>query len=497
MQMRKQLGWVLAALLMASSTAWGQSTNGAIQGVVKDSSGGVVPDVALTLRNVITDQTVGTTVTGPEGEYAFRNLAPAKYTIEALKTGFQLVTQSNLEVALGGTLRVDITLPVGAQEQRVEVVGGASLLGVTGAQEHGISPETLQQLPLLMNSGPRAAVGFATLMPGVSTGGGNNAFDARINGGLQSGDEASLDGVSMQEGFMSQNGMVSIFQDFPMSPDMVSEVKVLTSSYAPEYGSSTGAQIMAVSKSGGSSYHGSVFDFHRDDGLKAKQWGASDNPFFKRDNFGVNVGGPGKVPGLWNDTWKTYFYFDYEGYRQKGGSNAPTLSIPSLAERTGDFRDWRDAQRQPDPDLRSGDPSLRRARRLHQGSVHGLRRPHAERDLCRPDRRRGETLSRRAAEPDQRRPAQQLPGAADSGLDPRRHRLLHGPRRRAGEVERPRLLHVLAPDGAGEVCLDAAAVDCQRVVLGSAELVGQPVQLRPDDLEQHPEPHGDGLPEPQ
>jgi hypothetical protein len=86
-----------------------------------------------------------------------------------------------------------------------------------------------------MNSGPRAAVSFATLMPGVSTAGGNNAFDARINGGLQSGDEASLDGVSMQEGFMSQSGMVSIFQDFPMSPDMVSEVKVLTSSYAPEY----------------------------------------------------------------------------------------------------------------------------------------------------------------------------------------------------------------------------------------------------------------------
>ena len=76
-------------------------------------------------------------------------------------------------------------------------------------------------------------------MPGVSTGGGINAFDARINGGLQSGDEATVDGVSMQQGFMSQGGMVSIFQDFPMSPDMVSEVKVLTSNYAPEYGSST------------------------------------------------------------------------------------------------------------------------------------------------------------------------------------------------------------------------------------------------------------------
>ncbi len=194
-----------------------------------------------------------------------------------------------------------------------------------------------------MNSGPRAAAGFAILMPGVSTGGAANAFDARINGGLQSGDEATVDGVSMQQGFMSQGGMVSIFQDFPMTPDMVSEVKVLTSNYAPEYGATTGGQIMAVTKSGGSSFHGSVFDYHRDDSLKAKQWGQAEKPEFRRDNYGVNIGGPVKVPGLFGERVKSYFYFDYEGYRQTGGSNSPTLSIPSLRERTGDFTDWRDA----------------------------------------------------------------------------------------------------------------------------------------------------------
>src|SRR5205814_10264993 len=121
-----------------------------------------------------------------------------------------------------------------------------------------------QELLLLLTGGPRAAASFASLMPGVSTGGGANAFDARMNGGLQSGDEATVDGVSMQQSFMSQGGMVSIFQDFPMSPDIVSEVKVLTSNYSPEYGSSLSGQIMAVTKSGGSNFHGAVFDFHRD-----------------------------------------------------------------------------------------------------------------------------------------------------------------------------------------------------------------------------------------
>jgi hypothetical protein len=137
--------------------------------------------------------------------------------------------------------------------------------------------------------------------------------------------------------------MVSIFQDFPMSPDMVSEVKVLTSNYAPEYGSSTGGQIMAITKSGGSSYHGAGFEYHRDDSLRAKQWGATKKPEFNRNNYGGNLGGPAKVPGLWSDRVKSYFYFDYEGYRQTGGSNSPTLSIPSLKERSGDFTDWRDS----------------------------------------------------------------------------------------------------------------------------------------------------------
>ena len=191
------------------------------------------PSTALTLRNIATDQTVATTVSGAEGEYAFRNLAPGKYEVTAVKDGFQQVSLNDVVVPLGTQVRVDVTLPVGGLQDRVEVTSGTSVLNTTATQEHGITPETLQQLPLLMNSGPRAAAGFAILMPGVSTGGGSNAFDARINGGLQSGDEATVDGVSMQQGFMSQGGMVSIFQDFPMSPDMVSEVKVLTSNYAP------------------------------------------------------------------------------------------------------------------------------------------------------------------------------------------------------------------------------------------------------------------------
>ena len=285
-------------VLLAPATSSAQTVNGAIVGVVQDSSGGVVPDVALTLRNIARDEIVNTVISGPDGSFAFRNLAPAKYEVQATKDGFNPVSFPDVEVTLGSQVRVDVSLTAGGVTERVEVLGGTSVLATTATQEHGIAPETLNQLPLLMNSGPRAAATFATLMPGVSTGGGNNAFDARINGGLQSGDEASLDGVSMQQGFMSQGGMVSIFQDFPMSPDMVSEVKVLTSNYAPEYGSSTGGQIMAVTKSGGSSFHGAAFEFHRDESLKATQWGADEQAGVQaRTTTAPTSAGPPRCPG--------------------------------------------------------------------------------------------------------------------------------------------------------------------------------------------------------
>jgi hypothetical protein len=320
-----------------------QTVNGAIVGVVQDASGAVVPDVALTLRNIARDEIVGTTISGPEGSFAFRNLSPAKYEVQATKDGFNPVSMPDVEVTLGSQVRVVVVVTAGAVTERVEVFGGTSVLGTTATQEHGISPETLNQLPLQFGTGPRAAATFALLMPGVSTGQGNNAFDARINGGLQSGDEASVDGVSMQQGFMSQGGMVSILQDFPMSPDMVSEIKVLTSGYAPEYGSSVGGQIMAVTKSGSSRFHGSIFAFYQDDSITATQWGRAEKPDFNKNNNGVNIGGPIKLPGLTTERWKSFFYFDYERYRQKGGATADVLSIPSLLQRRGDFRDWRDA----------------------------------------------------------------------------------------------------------------------------------------------------------
>jgi hypothetical protein len=331
---------ILAVLLPVSGGA--QSFSGSIAGRVMDTTGAVVSGAELALKDLKTGREI-TRRSSDAGEYAFRNLLPGTYELRVTSAGFRPAVQKDVEVTMNSDVRLDVTLSVGGQTEQVEVVGQSVLSYDSGAHEDGIAPDTLIQLPILVSGRMRSSAGFAILMPGVTTGGQGNPFDARINGGMQTGDEAVLDGASMQQGHMSQSGMVSISQDFPFSPDMVSEVKVLTSSYEPQYGASTSGQIIATTKSGGETFHGSIFEYARRDRFNAARWGATQKALDKEDNFGAALGGPIKIPGLWNDSMKHYFYADVEGFRIKGGVNQPTISIPSARQRNGDFSDWRDA----------------------------------------------------------------------------------------------------------------------------------------------------------
>ena len=333
---------VALALLLLPAASHAQSFNGSISGTVADPSGAPVPGTEMVLKNTGTGVELRRT-SETSGGYAFRNLLPGTYDLTATIPGFQAFARRGIAVAPNGDVRLDVGLSISGQTEQIEVVGASTMQYDSGAKEDGIAPETLQDLPLVFSSGPRSAATFVLLMPGVSSGGNANAFDARINGGLQSGDEAVLDGASMQQGFMSQSGMISIFQDFPYSPDMVSEIKVVSSSYDAQYGSTTGGQIVAVTKSGQEKFHGAVFEYAQRDSLNANQWGATEKSPLKKNNFGGALGGPMKIPGLWSNSVKTYFYADVEGYRQEGGATRNTLSIPSMKERAGDFSDWRDA----------------------------------------------------------------------------------------------------------------------------------------------------------
>jgi Carboxypeptidase regulatory-like domain len=342
------LGLIFTVMTIAGRA---QSSNATLNGTVTDPSGAVVPGAELTLTNSATGNEAKFT-SNDRGEFTFRNLTPGTYDLKVTKSGFQTHIQKGIILTINSVSNADVVLRVGGQTETVTVTGDASLINFENATiQGGVPPDTLNNLPLVVGGAPRSSMSLATLLPGVNTGSSGQAFNARINGGLQMGDEAILDGVSMQQGFMNQSGMVSLQGDFQMSPDMVAEVKVVTSNYDAQYGSSTSGQLIVVTKSGGTEYHGALFEYHRNRVLNARPWNASERPFNIQNNFGANIGGPVWLPKKAfgplgyekSGKFRTFFYFNWESFRAAGGANVPTLNIPSAKARRGDFTDWRDA----------------------------------------------------------------------------------------------------------------------------------------------------------
>jgi hypothetical protein len=337
----------LTALLLCSAITYGQSQNASLDGQVIDKSGAAVPQAAVTISAA--ERALKTTVqTDNDGRFAFPNLVPGMYDLTVEAKGFRTYEQHGVQLLANQSARIDATLDVGDTSTRIEVNAQAAQLNYdNGAKQEGVPPQVVNQLPLLVSAGtPVNVVQFISFLPGVNTGSSPQAFNARINGGLKMGDEAVLDGVSMQEGTMSQSGMVSFF-DFAFTPDMTSEVQVLTSSYEPQYGTTTGGELIVTTRSGTDQFHGGGFEYFRNKSLNALQFTnqrpeGDPRPKDNENQFGGFIGGPVKLPFLpfiWGAKHKTYFFFDAEYLRSLGGTSRPVVSIPSVQERTGDFSD--------------------------------------------------------------------------------------------------------------------------------------------------------------
>ena len=334
-------------LLSVCERGFGQDTNSSLSGTVTDTNGAAIPGAKLALTNAATGFMLSD-VSDAQGEFAFRNLTPGTYNLEVSAQGFKSAVQTGLMLTINQAARADVHLSVGAESQTVTVSADTSLINFENPTiEGGVSPETLNNMPLSLSGAPRSSLNLVVLLPGISTGGTGNSYNARTNGGQVSGDEALLDGATMTEGYLNQSGMVSLGNDFPQSPDMVSEVKVLTANYDAQYGGTTSGQMIVVSKSGSEIFHGSGFEFVRNDALNAFPYGTptGSRKFDKENNFGANIGGPVYLPGFHgaNSKLKGYFYFDWEAFKDRGGSNPSTLSIASTQARNGDFSGYKDA----------------------------------------------------------------------------------------------------------------------------------------------------------
>ncbi|HEX5235791.1 MAG TPA: carboxypeptidase-like regulatory domain-containing protein [Silvibacterium sp.] len=330
------------ALFAVMGLCHGQDTSASLNGTVTDPSNAAIPGATLVLTNEATGFSQ-TLKSDSSGEYNITGIAPGKYDLRVSAAGFNSIINRGIELTISQVGRVNAQLPLGKTQQTVTVNAGTSAINVTDATlGGGIAPETLQDFPLIISGAPRSSATVALMLPGVTTGASGNAYNAQTNGGLVSGDEALVDGATAMEGFMNQSGMVSLETDFGMSPDITSEVTVLTANYPAQYGNSTSGQIVIQTRSGGSQFHGAAYDYLSNRALNAFQYGApagQAKPEDTQNDYGASIGGPMAVPGLHGrDSFlKGYFYFNWEAFKEAGGVNSATLTIPSLNDRAGNF----------------------------------------------------------------------------------------------------------------------------------------------------------------
>lgn len=324
--------------LLTAAAALAQVERASVVGTVTDETGAAMAGVEVTVTNEGTNTSVRLT-TDESGAYSAVNLIPASYSVTASKAGFRNVAFRNFVLQVGQAARLDIRMQVGNVEQTVEVQGSLPLLQTESASVgQVIGQEAVQALPL----NGRNFVQLAILAPGVS--GLDYAQPNMINSGRRP-DELRPGGTALQangaSNFSNQvlldgiDNSEMISQTFIVRPAVegIQEFKVLTNNAGAEYGRALGAVVVVTSKSGTNNLHGSLFEFFRNEKLDARNFFARPGqriPPFRLNQYGASLGGPIRKN-------RTFFFTNYEGYREIFGDNQ-LWSVPTPEMKRGDFR---------------------------------------------------------------------------------------------------------------------------------------------------------------
>src|SRR5213080_477123 len=329
------LGW-----LTGGAGLYAQVDTGAILGTVKDQSGAVVPGAKVTLTNEGTSFSVSTT-TGADGGYTFTPVKIGTYTVDAEFQGFQKASHPHVTVNVQQQVVVDFTLQPGQVTQTVEVTAEVPLLQTQNASiGQVVGSREVNDLPL----NGRNFTFLAQLTSGVAAGqpegrGLNASGSFTANGTRPAQNNYLLDGIDNNIDVVDfLNG--TAFVVLP-SVDAIQEFKVQTSDYSAEIGRAGGAVLNATIKSGTNQLHGDVWEFLRNDKLDARDFFETSRSEFRQNQFGATIGGPVRIPHLYNGKNKTFFFGDYQGTRIRQGT--PYLKgVPTLAEANSGYTDFSD-----------------------------------------------------------------------------------------------------------------------------------------------------------
>ena len=335
----------VALLFAFVATSLGQSSgNSTLRGRVTDPAGAVVADLTVTLINEASKDE-RRAKTNDEGFYAFTAVPPGTYTIRVEGGGFKTSEQKGVLLSPNDTRGIDITLEVGAQSETVSIQAQAERIQTeTGAKENTITARQIENLSIISRSSlellrilPGVVAPDNTALESISFGGGANQNSAyNVNGLRGEQNTVTVDGSRMMD-IGSNNGTI-----ITANPDMVQEVKVQTSNYAAEHGASS-IQISATTKSGGSAFHGSIYDYIRHHKFQANDRSNSINgierPKSKYNYPGGNIGGPIIFPGtdFNKNRDKLFFFVGFEYYYQRVDEGSALSVVPTAKQRQGDF----------------------------------------------------------------------------------------------------------------------------------------------------------------
>lgn len=322
------LAFVLALPLAAAA----QIDTGAIVGRVRDSSGAVLPGVTVTLTQEATG-VASSTVTNQSGEYTFPGQRIGRYTVTAELEGFKKSAYLNVQLNVQARLQLDFELGVGAISEQVTVTGEAPLLQTQSADIGNVVDERqIQDLPLLGRRYAELAYltpGVVAAPAGISSRGEDSFFNA--NGNYATWNNYTLDGADNNS--FSTNLQERSPQVVQPPIDALAEFKVQTRTYSAEFGKAAGAVINASIKQGSNQFHGSGFEFFRDEALNANTWdnNRANRPKgpFNQHIAGLTLGGP----VLRN---KTFFFGDYQATRTERALSQ-TATVPTAQMRNGDL----------------------------------------------------------------------------------------------------------------------------------------------------------------
>ena len=345
--------WLGIMLLGSGPLILAQTNQGSIGGNIVDESGAVIVGAKVTAIGQETGLRQETN--SQEGGYRLPSLPVGAYDLTVEHTGFGMVRQKGVVVQVGSTTNVNITLRISATAQDIVVTAGAATVNQDTSDIGAVlNNRQIVELPLALGGvgALRSPEAFKFLAPGtVGPGTQNNSngiWQAKTNGGQAFGDDVLLDGASI---LRYENG--SSFDEASPSVEAIQEFKVFTSTFSAQYDRTTGGILSFTSKSGTNQYHFTGYELFQNTALNANTWfnagyrarcapgdsqcrATYDVPADRKNDFGLNLGGPVRIPKVYDGRNKSFFFFNWEQFRQTvGGTSVST--VPTVAMRSGDF----------------------------------------------------------------------------------------------------------------------------------------------------------------